>query len=247
MLLWAGAARHRVAETAAGGNGSEVASPPAPEFRDVLLEARAALSRLPRRDLLRQADTILEEFWLQCPWESSEATDGAGEPEETRRIRASSHYRRHRRIGVGSFLTRDPGLLRALEELEPIADSDLPVLIEGESGTGKELIARAIHDASRRRSRPFVPINCGAVPGELHESEFFGHLRGSFTGALTDKIGLFEQAHGGTVFLDEVGEMEPQAQVKLLRILESGELRRVGETQLRHVDVRIVAATNSVL
>lgn len=214
------------------------------EIREVLLDSRSHLRAMGRDDLVRQVDRLLEEIWIRCPWTQPPAKQ---QDEQKQAARPSGHYVRHRKYGSGEFVTRDRRLLAMLENIDLIAQTDLPVLISGESGTGKELIASAIHAASERRDRPFVPINCGAIPGELHESEFFGHLRGSFTGATADKTGLFEQAHGGTVFLDEIGEMEPQAQVKLLRILESGEIRRVGETRLRTVDVRVVTATNTDL
>lgn len=123
----------------------------------------------------------------------------------------------------------------------------IPVLIEGESGTGKELMARAIHDASPRRGKPFIAINCGAIPGELVEAEFFGHEKGAFTGAVAAKAGYFETADGGTVFLDEIGELPKAMQVKLLRTLQEGEVRRLGATSIRKTDVRIIAATNRSL
>jgi transcriptional regulator with PAS, ATPase and Fis domain len=147
-------------------------------------------------------------------------------------------------MGLG-VVTQDEGLIGALRFLEQLAPTELPVLIEGESGTGKEVVARAIHAMSMRRRGPWVAVNCGAMPAQLQESELFGHARGAFTGAATDKPGLFEAASGGTLFLDEVGEMDSRAQVKLLRVLETGELRRLGEVRLRTVDVRIVAATNA--
>ncbi|MBM4763061.1 sigma-54 dependent transcriptional regulator [Bacillus sp. B15-48] len=125
-----------------------------------------------------------------------------------------------------------------------IADSNVPVLIEGESGTGKELIAKALHFWSCRKEEPFVPINSGALPEQLLESEIFGHVRGSFTGAIQDKKGLVEAAKGGTLFLDELGEMPLSLQVKLLRFLETGEFRRIGDLREKHISVRIVTATN---
>ena len=131
-----------------------------------------------------------------------------------------------------------------LEMTQRIADSDVPVLIEGESGTGKELFAKALHYWSSRADEPFVPVNSGALPEHLLESELFGHARGAFTGASQDKKGLVEAAKGGTLFLDELGEMPLALQVKLLRFLETGEFRRVGDVRERHVTVRVVAATN---
>jgi len=128
-----------------------------------------------------------------------------------------------------------------------VAPTDSTVLITGESGTGKELIARSMHENSRRKNRNFVTINCGALPENIQESELFGHVRGSFTGAIKDKRGLFQEANGGTLFLDEVGEMSLATQVKVLRFLQNGEIRRVGDNEPLFVDVRLVAATNQDL
>ena len=122
-----------------------------------------------------------------------------------------------------------------------------PVLIEGETGTGKELVARALHYNGPRKDQRFVPVNCGAIPDELVESELFGHKKGSFSGATVDKPGLFEVADGGTIFLDEIGETPPHIQVKLLRVLQDGKIRRLGETHERNVDVRVISATNKAL
>ena len=131
--------------------------------------------------------------------------------------------------------------------IESIAPTTSTVLILGESGTGKEMVARAIHARSERKDAPFVVISCSAIPVHLLESELFGHMKGSFTGAIADKKGLFEEAHGGTIFLDEIGDIPPAIQVKLLRVLQEGEVRAVGASESKHVDVRLVAATNQNL
>jgi len=150
-----------------------------------------------------------------------------------------------RRLGDGlEIVGRSEPIRRLLDLTRRVAQGSMPVLIEGESGTGKELIARAVHVWSPRAAGPFIPVNAGALPAQLLESELFGHARGAFTGAVAAKPGLVELAEGGTLFLDEIGEMPLEVQAKLLRFLESHELRRVGETRIRRVDVRIVAATN---
>jgi len=142
------------------------------------------------------------------------------------------------------LIGEDQHFKKLLDMTRKVAMSHVPVLIEGESGTGKELIAKAVHSWSERSSQPFIAINSGALMENLLESELFGHVKGAFTGALNDKKGLVEMAHKGTLFLDEIGEMPMALQVKLLRFLETGEFRRVGDNQLRKVDVRLVAATN---
>lgn len=142
---------------------------------------------------------------------------------------------------------RSPALNRILQQVELVATTDAAVLIMGESGTGKELIARAIHERSRRKSRPMVKVNCASIPRDLFESEFFGHMKGSFTGAVKDRVGRFQLADHGTLFLDEVGEIPLDLQSKLLRVLQEGEFERVGDDSTRRVDVRVVAATNKDL
>jgi len=131
--------------------------------------------------------------------------------------------------------------------IERVADTDSTILILGESGTGKELVAKALHYNSRRQFAPFVPVNCSALPENLLESELFGHRKGSFTGAINDKKGLFQEADGGTIFLDEVGSMSPMLQSRLLRVLQEREVRRVGDNVPVYVNVRVVAATNEPL
>jgi transcriptional regulator with GAF, ATPase, and Fis domain len=144
----------------------------------------------------------------------------------------------------GEILGRSPALERVLHQVEMVAATDANVLVLGESGTGKELIARAIHQRSARSRKPLVKVNCGSIPHELFEGEFFGHVRGSFTGAVRDRIGRFQLADGGTLFLDEVGEIPIALQSKLLRVLQEGEFERVGDEATRRVNVRVVAATN---
>jgi len=138
-------------------------------------------------------------------------------------------------------------ILSLLELVEKVAESDSTVLIHGESGTGKELIARAIHDLSNRKNRNFVPVNSAAIPEDLLESELFGHVKGSFTGAIANRIGRFEMADKGTIFLDEIGDMKPSLQVKLLRVLQNREIEAVGGMQLKKIDTRFIAATHQNL
>jgi len=146
--------------------------------------------------------------------------------------------------GSSDLIGSTPGMKRVKNLIEKIAPTDSTVLILGETGTGKEMVARRIHESSHRSGAPFVAVNCGALPENLVESEFFGHRKGAFTGADAPRKGLFEVANGGTLFLDELGELDKSMQVKLLRFLESGEIRRVGENESFNVDVRIVCATN---
>lgn len=145
------------------------------------------------------------------------------------------------------IIGRSAAIQKTLRQVELVAPTDASVLITGESGTGKELIAHAIHEAGNRSKRPLIRVNCAAIPRELFESEFFGHVKGAFTGAMRDRIGRFELADGGTLFLDEVGEIPLELQGKLLRVLQEGQFERVGEERTRRVDVRVIAATNREL
>jgi len=147
-------------------------------------------------------------------------------------------------LGHHNIIGTSPGIKKVLQQIQLVAPTDASVLIYGESGTGKELVARAIHENSPRKGRALIKVNCGAIPENLFESEFFGHKRGAFTGATQDKPGRFELADGGTLFLDEIGEIPLSIQAKLLRVLQEQEIERVGDFRTRKVDVRIVAATN---
>ncbi|MEK6804977.1 MAG: sigma 54-interacting transcriptional regulator [Nitrospirota bacterium] len=147
-------------------------------------------------------------------------------------------------LGMGEFVGESGALQHVLRQVELVAPTDAAVLITGESGTGKELVARAIHDRSPRKDRALIKVNCSAVPDALFESEFFGHVKGAFTGALADRPGRFEMADHGTLFLDEIGEVPLPMQAKLLRVIQEREFERVGDTRTRNVNVRVVAATN---
>ncbi|MCH7755945.1 sigma 54-interacting transcriptional regulator [candidate division KSB1 bacterium] len=149
--------------------------------------------------------------------------------------------------GFKEIIGQSPKMREVFDMISRVLDSDATVLIEGESGTGKELVARAIHYNGHRKDKPFLAIFCGSLPDTLLESELFGHKKGAFTGAVTDKRGLFETADGGTFFLDEIGDLSMQIQTKLLRVLQEGEIRRVGENEIRKVNVRVVSATNKIL
>jgi len=150
-------------------------------------------------------------------------------------------------LRVKDLVGTSPRMAEIKEIIVKVATTDSPVLVDGESGTGKELVAAAIHRLSPRGTGPFITVNCGAVPSDLLESEFFGHVRGAFSGAVADALGLFRSAHGGTIFLDEVAELPPALQVKLLRVLQEKEVRPVGSTKTYSVDVRVIAATNRPL
>jgi transcriptional regulator with PAS, ATPase and Fis domain len=204
----------------------------------------SSLERPDIEKLLRQAGALRDEV-MQLSHRERFVKAAAAEPA---RVDLSRRQRRQALI-ERSFVFEgafgdNPKLLEALEIAEKAAPTGLPVLIDGESGTGKELMAKVIHANGDRADRPFISVNCGAIPDNLVESELFGHRKGAFTGASADRKGKFESAHGGTIFLDEIGELPLSGQVKLLRVLESREIQRVGSDEPIAVDTRIVAATN---
>src|ERR1700752_3567523 len=151
---------------------------------------------------------------------------------------------RESRIGFEGIVGSSTAFRGVLDQIRTVAPTDSTVLIEGETGTGKELIAQAIHTLSRRRGKPFVKLNCAAIPLGLLESELFGHEKGAFTGAVSQKMGRFEAANGGTLFLDEIGDIPLELQAKLLRVLQEQEFERLGSTVTHRVNVRVVAATS---
>jgi len=205
-------------------------------------------SRLERAEiekLLRQANALRDEVMQLSHKERF--VEAAGEVEVAPVKRTPGERRQallDRSFVFEGAFGDNPRLLESLEIAEKAAPTDLPVLIDGESGTGKELMAKVIHANGARADRPFISVNCGAIPDNLLESELFGHKKGAFTGAASDRKGKFESAHTGTIFLDEIGELPLSGQVKLLRVLEAHEIQRVGTDEPIPVDTRIVAATN---
>ncbi|MEQ8850013.1 sigma-54 dependent transcriptional regulator [Botrimarina sp.] len=170
--------------------------------------------------------------------------DNAGRSQHLRRANAELRKRLDEKFGFEGVIGESQAMRDVIERLSRIAPTDATVLIQGETGCGKELVAQAIHQNSPRKSRPFVALNCGALSEHILESELFGHVKGAFTDASHDRVGKFEYADGGTLFLDEVGDMPPATQIKLLRVLESGQITRVGSNEQKKVDVRILSATN---
>ncbi len=188
--------------------------------------------------------------YLVKPTPISELEVAVAQAIERRRLRTENQtlrVRLERHESHAAIVTEDPAFREIIASLAQVGPSDLPVLEQGESGTGKELVARAVHDSSSRKNGPFVAINCSAVPDNLLESELFGYERGAFTGAATRKLGLFEVADRGTLFLDELGDVSAAVQAKLLRVLETKEFFRLGATRPTRSDVRVVAATNKDL
>ena len=185
--------------------------------------------------------------FISKPFKKDEIEIVLKKAEERERLREENSHLREvvaDRFSYSGILSRNARMQEIFGQIRKVADLKTTILVLGESGTGKELIANALHQNGRRSQKPFVAVNCGAIPENLLESEMFGHVLGAFTGASSDKAGLFEQADGGTLFLDEIGEMPLSLQVKLLRVLQEGEIRRVGDSASRKVDVRVISATS---
>lgn len=185
--------------------------------------------------------------FISKPFKKDEIVMVLKKAEERERLKLENVQLRNTVAGKFSFqgiLGRNPRMQEIFTQIQKVADLKTTILILGESGTGKELVAQALHKSGHRSSKPFVAVNCGAIPEALLESELFGHVRGAFTDASNDKAGLFEQADGGTLFLDEIGELPTALQVKLLRVLQESEIRRVGGAVSKKIDVRVVSATS---
>lgn len=188
--------------------------------------------------------------YISKPFKSDEIALVLKKAEERERLKRENRRLKEeigREYSFASIISKNPRMQEIFSLVRKVCDFKTTVLILGESGTGKELVARAIHYNSRRRNAPFVAVNCGAIPENLLESELFGHVKGAFTDASTDKVGLFEQADGGSLLLDEIGEMPLSLQVKLLRVLQEEEIRRVGASASKKVDVRVISATSKDL
>lgn len=209
------------------------------------------LERTEIEKLLRQSNALRDEV-MQLSHKERFIQAASSEPAPSEQTPVQSPGQRRQALLERSFVFEgtfgdNPKLLESLEIAEKAAPTDLPVLIDGESGTGKELMAKVIHANGSRADKPYISVNCGAIPDNLLESELFGHKKGAFTGAANDRKGKFESAHKGTIFLDEIGELPLPGQVKLLRVLQSHEIQRVGSDEIISVDTRIVAATNKNL
>ncbi|MEX2283614.1 MAG: sigma-54 dependent transcriptional regulator [Gemmatimonadota bacterium] len=183
--------------------------------------------------------------YIPKPFDNDEVRATVARVREVLALRAENARLRTELAGrLGGLIGSAPAMTEVFRIVRRAAPSDATVLVTGESGTGKELLARAIHAESKRRNGPFIAVNCSALPGELIESELFGHVKGAYTGADRDRVGLFEAAEGGTLFLDEIGDLAPAAQAKVLRALEARVVTAVGSTRERAIDVRVIAATH---
>ncbi|MBM4019474.1 MAG: sigma-54-dependent Fis family transcriptional regulator [Planctomycetes bacterium] len=211
-----------------------------PNARVVVITAHGSLETVTRAIRGRAFDYLVK------PVDLDRAGELVAQAQASRRAAAAVAATRPAPVrgGEAALVGRSPAIQEVYKSIGRVAESDSAVLIVGETGTGKELVARAIHEHSRRRAGPFVAVNCGALPENLVESELFGYARGAFTGATTDKPGRFEAADGGSLFFDEVGELPPAAQVKLLRFLDTQTVERLGSVEALRLDVRILAATN---
>lgn len=197
-------------------------------------------------DIAIEAMTLGAYDYISKPFKPDEVILTLRKAEERERLRKENEFLRkevEKEYSFENIISKNEAIQKIFEVIKKVAQYKSTILITGESGTGKELIARALHYHSDRSQHLFVPVNCGAIPENLLESELFGHAKGAFTDAIRTKKGLFEEADGGTLFLDEIGDLPPQLQVKLLRVLQDGEIRRVGESKPIKIDVRIVAAT----
>jgi len=255
----------RTAEAAIGtfNVGSHRADGVSADQQEFLEAAATRLSAaLGSAQVLEELSSACDRLQKECAFQKSALEKSrnelelevAGRTAEIRklqeRLQAENIYLKEELAGAhayGGIIGESPSLKAVISRIALVAPTDANVLVLGESGTGKELIAREIHAQSARKDRPLIKVNCATIPMELYESEFFGHVKGAFTGAVSDRMGRFEAADGGTLFLDEVGEIPPSLQGKLLRVLQEGEFERVGEGRTRKVDVRIIAATNKNL
>jgi DNA-binding NtrC family response regulator len=223
-----------------------ITKPIDPEEVIIRIETHLRVSRLARE--IREKNSELTETIQQLRIESDRRQEAESALRAADEQLSSISQQEAERWGINAFVGNSKTLNSILNDIRRLQNfSSVSVLITGESGTGKELVARAVHFGSTRAKGPFIPVNCVAIPAELAESMFFGHVRGAFTGATMDRKGFFESAHGGTLFLDEIGDMPALLQAKLLRVLEDGCVTPVGSTRERKVDVRIVAATNADL
>jgi DNA-binding NtrC family response regulator len=215
-----------------------------PQLPVILITAWGSISLAVRGVKAGASDFVTKPWTNQQLLQSVETTLGLAQATAASAAPAATRGELDAQFDFGNVIGHDPKMLKVLEVVGRVSATDASVLITGESGTGKEVIAEAIHRNSRRKSRPFVKVNLGGISSTLFESEMFGHVRGAFTDARQDRKGRFEMAHGGTIFLDEIGELDPNSQVKLLRVLQDRTYEQLGSSVTRTVDVRVISATN---